>query len=83
MKSQILASLLLLSLSTSAFALLECQPQPLLGELKDSAASEHFNAPLAGRMLQGSLQLASGAERALHERSPFMDDLSPAQNRTA
>ncbi|MGB4073244.1 phage infection protein [Pseudomonas sp.] len=60
MKKQILTALILTSLSASAFALPQNNPQPLLGEMQDSSVKTQLS-------LGGNLQTEGGADR-LQER---------------
>lgn len=75
MKKQIITALFLTSLSASAFALPQNDPQPLLGESKDSSVKTSIgfgSTPLAeggADRLQQRLRIAAdGAERVSVDR---------------
>jgi hypothetical protein len=60
MKKQIITAVILSSLSISAFALPQNNPQPLLGELQDSSVKTQLG-------FGSNLQTEGGADR-VHER---------------
>ena len=66
MKKQILTALILTSLSASAFALPQNNPQPLLGEMLDSSVHTQLG-------LGRNLQTEGGADR-LQERLRIAED---------